>query len=326
MRNVILLLLSLFPNCLKPSLYRLFGYTIGKGTKIGFFSIINGAKKVNIGKHCNIGHFTVIQGKDIVIGDNSEVSAFTIVNVPKLSIGCDTKIGSCVIIRAGHVSMHSELIVDDLVHIFPFVLIDCSRKVHIMDEAGIGPKCNIYTHSSYKSVLEGYPVTYGDVQIGKRVELTYSVFVAPGVSIGDDAICAYGAYVNKDIPAGVLAAGMPAVIKRTQDQMRSEVSSLDAKRILEGIIQEFTGSTSLGNSNASTHIELCVEQDVNVNKSGVIYLLCDSQVTECSAKNYALFDISNKQCANHGFNNSQFSGFRKYLSRYGIRFITREDI
>jgi len=301
----------------------MFGYSIGKGTKIGFFSIISGEKKVNIGKHCTIGHFTVIKGKELVIGDHSEISSFTVVLVPKLTIGNDTKISSCVIVRSGHISKYSELIVDDLVHIFPFVLIDCSRKVHIMDEAGIGPKCNIYTHAAYKSVLEGYPVTYGDVQIGKRVELTYSVFVSPGISIGDDAICAYGAYVNKDIPAGVLAAGMPAITKRTQDQIRSTINSLEAKSILEGIIGEFTGNTLLGKTNESVQVELCVGQDVMVSKSGVIYLLYDSRVVANTAKDYALFDITNKLCSNHGYNKSNFSGFRKYLSRYGIRFISK---
>lgn len=50
------------------------------------------------------------------------------------------------------------------------------------------------------------------IHIGKNVWLGANVTVLPGVTIGDGAIIAAGAVVTKDIPANMMAAGVPAKI------------------------------------------------------------------------------------------------------------------
>ena len=52
------------------------------------------------------------------------------------------------------------------------------------------------------------------VVIGKNVWLGASVTVVPGVTIGDNAVIAAGAVVTKDVPAGTIAAGVPAKVLR----------------------------------------------------------------------------------------------------------------
>lgn len=53
------------------------------------------------------------------------------------------------------------------------------------------------------------PITIGDnVWLGARV------IVLRGVSIGNDSVVAAGSVVTKDIPAGVIAAGVPAKVIR----------------------------------------------------------------------------------------------------------------
>ena len=52
------------------------------------------------------------------------------------------------------------------------------------------------------------------VVIGKNVWLGANVTVVPGVTIGDNAVIAAGAVVTKDIPAGTIAAGVPAKVLR----------------------------------------------------------------------------------------------------------------
>jgi maltose O-acetyltransferase len=52
------------------------------------------------------------------------------------------------------------------------------------------------------------------VVIGDNVWLGAGVIVCPGVTIGDDTVVAAGGVVTKDLPAGVLAAGVPATVKR----------------------------------------------------------------------------------------------------------------
>ena len=52
------------------------------------------------------------------------------------------------------------------------------------------------------------------VHIGERVWLAANVVVLPGVSIGEDTIVAAGSVVTAALPAGVLAAGIPARVRR----------------------------------------------------------------------------------------------------------------
>lgn len=60
------------------------------------------------------------------------------------------------------------------------------------------------------------------VRIGNNVWVGANVTILPGVSIGDNAIIAAGAVVTKDVPANMLAAGIPAkVIRHINTYMES---------------------------------------------------------------------------------------------------------
>lgn len=55
----------------------------------------------------------------------------------------------------------------------------------------------------------GAPIVLGD-----NVWLGGGAIVCPGVTIGEDTVVGAGAVVTKDLPAGVLAAGVPARVVR----------------------------------------------------------------------------------------------------------------
>lgn len=294
-----MLTFGLLPSCLKKSIYRIKGNKIDKHVKLHWGSVIVCPQRFHIGSHTEIGFFTSIAGNYINIGHHTNIRSAVILNAPNIIIGNDVTISETAIIRAGHPTKDSALIIDDLVHIFPHTTIDPSRRVHLQEECAVGPGCSIFTHGSYKNILDGYPVTYGDVNIGKRVELTYNVFVAPGITIGDDSIIAYGSYVNKDIPTGVLAAGCPAQIKRTKEQFAPTPSDEERVDILGNILSEF-----------KHHCDFIGMENKDIQRTGTSSITVDG----CT------FDLKQYSC------NSPKTAFakelRRFLSRYGIRFKT----
>lgn len=96
------------------------------------------------------------------------------------------------------------------------VILD-GAKVIIKDHVFIAPNCGISTAGHpldvqrRKEGLEyAYPITIEeDVWIGAGVQ------ILPGVTIGKGSVIAAGSIVNKDIPAGVVAAGNPCRILRS---------------------------------------------------------------------------------------------------------------
>lgn len=81
----------------------------------------------------------------------------------------------------------------------------------------IGPHCQFYTPQHPMDYVErreeketAYPIT-----IGEDCWLGGNVVVCQGVTIGNRCIIAAGSVVTKDIPDDSLAAGVPAVVKRS---------------------------------------------------------------------------------------------------------------
>ena len=296
-----MLTFGLLPSCLKKVIYRLEGNKIDKHVKLHWGSVIVCPEKFHVGSHTEVGYFTSIIGRHIDIGNHTNIRSAVIINATTIAIGNDVTISETAIIRAGHLSAKSALIIDDLVHIFPHTTIDPSRQIHLGEECAVGPGSSIFTHGSYKNILDGYPVSYGDVSIGKRVELTYNVFVAPGVTIGDDTVIAYGSYVNKDIPSGVLAAGCPAQVKRTKEQFAPTPSEEEREALLDNILSEF-----------KHHCDFIGMESKGIQHNSASAIIADG----CT------FDLTRYIC------DSPRTAFakelRRFLSRYGIRFKTQE--
>ena len=62
--------------------------------------------------------------------------------------------------------------------------------------------------------------------VGDNVWLGGGVILCPGVTIGDDTVVGAGAVVTRDLPAGVLAGGVPArVLREIGERDRIEIPS-----------------------------------------------------------------------------------------------------
>ena len=84
----------------------------------------------------------------------------------------------------------------------------------------MGPDVHIYTNAhrydEEKHCFDGY-TEMRPVIIGANTWIGYGVIILPGVEIGDNSIIGAGSVVTKSIPAGVMAAGNPCVVKKVID-------------------------------------------------------------------------------------------------------------
>ena len=106
---------------------------------------------------------------------------------------------------------------------FNLTLVD-DGNIYIGDHVMVGPNVTLVTaaHPIYPELREkGYQFNR-DIHIGNRVWLGAGVIVLPGVTIGDDAVIGAGAVVSKDIPAGVVAVGVPCRVLRKVDEKDRE--------------------------------------------------------------------------------------------------------
>jgi acetyltransferase-like isoleucine patch superfamily enzyme len=101
-----------------------------------------------------------------------------------------------------------NLTVGDDVTIHRNVLIDDRGEVVLGDEVSISDYANIYSHSH--SVEDIHDITLGRTVIGDRARITYHAVVLSGVTIGPDAMVGSMGVASKQVPAGVIAAGIPA--------------------------------------------------------------------------------------------------------------------
>jgi acetyltransferase-like isoleucine patch superfamily enzyme len=101
-----------------------------------------------------------------------------------------------------------------------------SRGVHIVAMAGIviGPGCMIGEYASVRDAnhgrLDGVPLraaghTARAIALGREVWVGRGAAILAGVTIGDYATIGANAVVTKDVPAGAVVGGVPAVPLRS---------------------------------------------------------------------------------------------------------------
>ena len=128
--------------------------------------------------------FESIRGElSTVISKNAEIGSFGI----QISLGCNilsgVKISNDVAIGKGTMVYYNSVITHD---------------VKIGEFCEISPSVNIL----------------GRVHIGNFVSIGAGSVIFPDVLIGSNSVIAAGAVVRNDVPANVMVAGIPAVIKK----------------------------------------------------------------------------------------------------------------
>ncbi|WP_316817968.1 DapH/DapD/GlmU-related protein [Pedobacter nyackensis] len=118
----------------------------------------------------------------IEIGANSMLNGVSITAYDRVTIGANCQIASCTMISD-------------------------------TDFHPINPGIRMRESMGYR--IDHSVVNKSAVTVGNNVWIGWGCIILKGVTIGDNSIIAAGSVVLKDIPANVLAAGNPAVVKRS---------------------------------------------------------------------------------------------------------------
>jgi acetyltransferase-like isoleucine patch superfamily enzyme len=124
---------------------------LGNNVTIGNNVIINVSERLKIDDRSIIGSNFIIDGRDIEIGTEFWSGHH-----------CQIGGGSCF-------EKTSILKIGYWCHLGNFGYINTARPVHVGNEVGMGTDTKIYTHGAYLSFLDGFPVEFGPVTIGKHV-------------------------------------------------------------------------------------------------------------------------------------------------------------
>jgi len=99
------------------------------------------------------------------------------------------------------------------VFIGPGVFIEETRPelVTIEDGVHIAPRVTIVAHDASYHIVDGrLDIRRDKVRIGRRSFIGCGSIILPGITVGEGSIVAAGSLVNKDVPSGVIVAGIPA--------------------------------------------------------------------------------------------------------------------
>lgn len=91
--------------------------------------------------------------------------------------------------------------------------------ITIEDDVLIGPRVNLVTENHPVDPAKRKQLDPKSILIKRNAWIGAGATILPGVTIGENAIVAAGAVVNKDVPANTIVGGVPAKFIRTMDTM-----------------------------------------------------------------------------------------------------------
>ncbi|GAB3824508.1 hypothetical protein [Hymenobacter jeollabukensis] len=276
------------------------------------------ADRLSIGANFRIGPNTTIRASECIIGDNVSIGAGNVflvsqrLEIEELTIfgnqnnvtARTVQVGryvywdsNVVVGHGGKFSQDAHLTVGGYSMICARITLNVNHRIDIGEYVGIGEDVAVWTHGSYLPILEGFPADFGPVSIGNRVWLPAKSTVLPNRRIGNNVVIGTNSLINKDLPDGCLAGGIPVKILRenvypSHDQQRND-------QLVERVLADYQ--------------ELAAYKQL----SATLRFDTDSQRIYC---NEVVFDLTTMQAA--GAFGEVEEDFRDFLRRRGIKFYT----
>jgi len=330
-----IVLIGFLPSFFKKIIYRLKGYSIGKNVSIGIGSVIIG-KDVSIGDNTTIGLISVIRANHIKIDRFVKVGSFNFLDTERIEIGEDTRINEQVII-AGIKTPESHFKIGKRGIIMEYSYVNPTKPIIMGDDCGIGGHCLLFTHGSWLSQINGFPVTFAPITFGDRVWLPWRVFIMPGVTIGSDVVIGANSLVSKNLPSNCLAAGSPAKI--ISDSYPPELLPEKRKTIINNIINDFMAyleyngfatkqnkidedyfEITFTNNDNNSYILLFNQDNLPAPKFSDNLLIIDNEHINTKLYNKKYKSVINLSTKERIGTSSVGEELISFFSRYGIRF------
>ncbi len=138
---------------------------------------------IAFGERCTVGRFAVIRPTNVLLDEAGE----------GLSVGDHSNIGA-------------------------YSYIGCSGHIRIGNNVMTGPRINLlaenHNFEDRSRPIKAQGVHRSSIVIGDDCWIGANVTIVAGVRIGEGSVIAAGAVVTRDIPAGSIAAGIPAKVLR----------------------------------------------------------------------------------------------------------------
>lgn len=329
--------IGVLPSRVRRRIYRRRGWRIADDVTFAPGSVID-ADEVEIGPGCSFGLGTVIRGRSVRIGRRVDVGSFCFFDGRDIVLDDDCTIREQVFV-GGPLLPRSLLNVGKRVKIFQTCFLNPTHPLRIGDDTGVGGRSSIFTHGSWQSAFSGYPVAFAPVTIGRNVWLPWHVFILPGVEIGDGATIGAGSVVNRSIPAGALAAGVPAKVLKLAEEWPRPIDEEAQWSLARSMFQEFLSFAAdngacigSGETNqdrvtarfaygaASAKIAL-VRRAADALPGDDLLVALDG--VPCSGRTASWFSLVT--CRKGGRRDDLAAEVEDFISRYGVRFTTVDE-
>ncbi len=197
--------------------------------------IIEGDRELGEGVLIEPG--AIIRVERAIIGDRSIIRAGARIEGTYVKLGTENYLDYNAWIGGGSCwDKCAHLIAGDWMHLGWNGQINISRGVVLGDEVGVGIESKIFCHGAYPPADFGFPVQWAPVNTGSRVWLPNAI-VMPGVTIGSNIVVAAGSVINKDLPDGCFAGGIPAKVLKENIYPR-ELSAAEKSELIASIISD----------------------------------------------------------------------------------------
>jgi len=200
---------------------------IGIGVEIGCFTIVHDNVEVGdfskIGSHCEIGISTPLgDGSPLKIGNHSLIRSHSVFYESSV-FGAGLTTGHSVNVRENTLAgisfqigtaseIQGDCVVGDYVRF--------QSNVFVGKKTKIGNFVWVLPHA----ILTNDPTPPSNTMIGCELQdyacISAGSVILPGVVVGEGALVAAHACVTKNVPSGMLAAGVPAAIKGSVEDIK----------------------------------------------------------------------------------------------------------